>query len=79
MKQLKEFYKMIDAITTQKAKEAFENRSEPGTCLMLVSSVTGDYYTGSEFADNCGPDTNRELVGVKRLDGTVRYFGSLKQ
>jgi hypothetical protein len=68
---------MIDAATTKKAVEAFERNAEPGTCFVLVTSVTGDYYTGQEYADKCGPGTNRELVGMKRMDGTVTYFRSL--
>jgi hypothetical protein len=69
---------MIDEAIIQKTKEAFENKAKPGTCLILVKDeVSGEYFTGSEFADNCGPETNRELVGVKRLDNTVIYFGML--
>ena len=68
---------MIDKATTLKALNAFV-KTEPGTCLVLVTSVTGDYYITSEFADNTGPGTNRELVGIKRMDGTVKYFRKLE-
>jgi hypothetical protein len=56
----------------------FKNKSNTDSYLIMVSGHGDDYLTGQEFADNCGPGTNRELVGIKQADGSIHFIGELK-
>jgi hypothetical protein len=68
----------MDQAKIKKSIENFKNNSRDEPYLILVASVTGDYFTAQEFADNCGPGTNRELVGIKQPDGSIYFIGELK-
>jgi hypothetical protein len=32
-------------------------------------------YRWSEWPDDCGPMMDREIVALKRMDGTIKFFG----
>jgi hypothetical protein len=71
----------MDQAKIKKSVENFKNKSNTDSYLVLVTAnltPNGFYLTGQEFADNCGPSTNRELVAIKQMDGSIKFFGSLK-
>jgi hypothetical protein len=71
----------MDQDKIKKSIDTFMNKSNTDSYLMLVTvspTTKGFYLVGQEFADNCGPGTNRELVGIKQADGSVHFLGSLK-
>jgi hypothetical protein len=68
----------MDKQKLKKSVENFMNKDNTDSYMMLVGGKAGGYLTGSEFADNCGPGTNRELVAIKQSDGSVKFYGSLR-
>ena len=70
----------MDQAKIKKSIENFKNTPKDCPYMVLVTdTVTGSqYFTGQEFADNCGPSTNRELVAVKQKDGSIHFMGVLK-
>jgi hypothetical protein len=63
----------------KKVFEIFANNAEPGTYLTMTVEAGGELrFKRQDHVTDCGPLTDRELVGLKRMDGTVVYFGRFK-
>ena len=48
-------------------KKNFESKAEPGSYLLRKVDQNDEWFVVSDCADG-------ELVAVKRLDGSVKYF-----
>ena len=66
-------------ITVIGIRKGFIERAPRGHYLTKAKSNNeAGSYRWSEWADDCGPAMDREIVALKRMDGTVIYFGRFK-
>ena len=67
---------MKEGLTVKGILEGFAEFAPCGHYLTKAKSNNeAGSYRWSEWADDCGPMMDREIVALKQMDGSVKYFG----